>query len=439
MKADDLIIISVDDHIVEPAGMFEQHVPVSLKDKAPRYVVEDNGDGFWTFEDRRIANVGLNAVVGRPRSEYGMEPTALSQMREGAYDVHRRIDDMNVNGLLASLNFGTFVGFDGSFFAGSKDKGLAYTMVQAYNDWHIDEWCGAYPGRFIPMAIVPLWDVDLAVEEIKRVIRKGVHAISFSDNPSLKGFPSIHNAYWEPLWKVCAENKVVLNCHIGTGASAAHPSMESPIDAWITGMPMAIANSAADWLQLQALQRHPDLKIALSEGGIGWIPYFLERADFTFEHHHEWTHTSFGGRKPSDVFREHFIACFIDDKFGVKNRHDIGVDIICHECDYPHSDTVWPKTPEYLMQGFAGVPDEDIDKITHLNAMRVYSFDPFPILGRDQCNVAALRAKAGHVDTTPRSAPGRRPIEEGETRIVTSGDVVKLFQAAGRARQPAEA
>jgi len=439
MKTEDMIIISVDDHIVEPPEMFDHHVPAALKDQAPKYVVQPNGDGFWTFEDRKVANIGLNAVVGRPRSEYGMEPTAISQMREGAWNVHKRIDDMNVNGLLASLNFGTFVGFDGAFFAQSKDKALAHAMVQAYNDWHIDEWCAAYPGRFIPMAILPVWDVNLVVDEIKRVVRKGCHAVSFSDNPSLKGLPSIHNPAWEPLWKVCAENKVVLNCHIGTGAAAAHPSMESPIDAWITGMPISIANSASDWLQLRALQRYPDLKVALSEGGIGWIPYFLERADFTFEHHHEWTHTDFGGRKPSDIFREHFITCFIDDRFGVKNRHDIGVDTICYECDYPHSDTVWPEAPEYLMRGFQGVPDEDINKMTHLNAMRTYSFDPFAHLPRAECTVGALRAKATHVDTTPRSGGGNRPVAEGETRVVTSADVIKLFAEAGRRKLEPEA
>jgi len=437
MKTEDMIIVSVDDHIVEPPDMFEQHVPAALKDKAPKYVIQANGDGYWCFEDRKVSNIGLNAVVGRPRSEYGMEPTAISQMREGSYNVHKRIEDMNVNGLLGSLNFGTFVGFDGGFFRDAKDKNLAATMVQAYNDWHIDEWCGAYPGRFIPMAILPTWDIDKTVEEIKRVVKKGCHAVAFSDNPSLKGLPSIHNAYWEPLWKVCADNHVVLNCHIGTGAAAAHPSMESPIDAWITGMPMSISNSACDWVQLKAFREYPDLKMALSEGGIGWVPYFLERADFTFEHHHEWTHTDFGGKKPSDIFREHFITCFIDDKFGVKNRHDIGVDIICYECDYPHSDTVWPEAPEYLMRNFDGVPDEDINKITHLNAMRAYSYDPFKHLSKAESTVGALRAKAGHVDTTPRSGGGNRPIAEGDTRIVTSADIMKLFTEAGRIKEEA--
>jgi len=366
-----------------------------------------------------------------------MEPTAISQMREGSYNVHKRIEDMNVNGLLAALNFGTFNGYDGTFFHRSKDLNLAHVMLQAYNDWHIDEWCGAYPGRFIPMAIVPGWDMDKTVEEVKRVVNKGCHALSFSDNPALRGLPSLHNEYWEPLWKVCADNDVVLNCHIGTGAATAHPSMESPIDAWITGFPMQIASSASDWLQLKAFRKYPNLKVALSEGGVGWIPYFLERADFTYEHHHEWTHTDFGDKKPSDIFREHFITCFIDDKFGIRNRYDIGVDSICYECDYPHSDTLWPKSPEYAMEHFQGVPDDEIDKITHLNAMRLYTFDPFKHIPREQCTVGALRAQAMHVDTEPRSSGGQSPLTAGDKRVVTSADIIKMFERAWTVKEDA--
>lgn len=439
MNLNDMIIISVDDHIIEPADMFDQHIPASLKDKAPKLLTKEDGSNVWIFEDMEIINVGLNAVVGRPRSEYGMEPTAYDQLRKGTFDVHERVNDMNANGLLASLNFGTFVNFDGSLFLKAKDKKLAIEVIKAYNDWHIDEWCGAYPGRFIPLAILPCWDVDATVTEIERVVKKGCHAISFSDNPNAKGLPSIHNEYWEPMWKVCNDNQVVVNCHIGTGYAPPHPSMESPIDAWITGMPMSISNSAADWIQLEAFHRYPDLKMALSEGGIGWIPYFLERADFTHEHHHEWTHTDFRGKKPSDIFREHIITCFIDDKFGVANAEAVGVDTICYECDYPHSDTVWPKTPEYLMAGFeeAGNPDEVINKITHENAMRHYNFDPLSILGRENCTVGALREKATDVDVTPKSQGGARPLEEGVERRVTSGDVVKLFAAnSGLAKLP---
>ena len=431
MNTNDMIIISVDDHIIEPADMFKRHIPPSLKDKAPQLLTKEDGSNVWIYEDIQVINIGLNAVVGRPRSEYGMEPTSYEQLRDGTYNVHARVQDMNANGLLASLNFGTFVDFDGSLFLKAKDKQLAIEVIKAYNDWHIDEWCGSYPGRFIPMAILPWWDIDATVAEIKRVVGKGCHAVTFSDNPSVKGLPSIHNEFWEPMWKVCNDNQVVINCHIGTGYAPPHPSMESPIDAWITGMPISISISAADWVQLEAFQRYPDLKMALSEGGIGWIPYFLERADYTYEHHHEWTHSDFGGRKPSDIFREHIITCFIDDKFGVRNAETVGIDTICYECDYPHSDTVWPNTPEYLADCFetAGTSDEVINKITHENAMRSYSFDPFSILGRENCTVGALRTQARDVDTSPKSQGGAAPLEAGVRRRVTSGDVVKLFAA----------
>jgi predicted TIM-barrel fold metal-dependent hydrolase len=429
MQVDDLIIVSVDDHIIEPPEMFDQHLPHDLLAKAPKLKSAADGSNYWQFEDRKVVNAGLNAVVGRPRSEFGCEPTAYTQLRDGAYKLDKRVEDMNVNGILGSMCFGTFVSFDGGFFIGSDDRNLAYRMIQAYNDWHIDEWCGGALGRFIPLAITPLWDAGLMVEEIKRVVKKGCHAISFPDAPAAKGLPSLHSESWEPVWKVCAENKVVINCHIGTGSFPPHASMESPIDAWLTSFPMQIASNAADWLYLKALQKYPDLKVALSEGGLGWVPYLLERADFTFQQHHEWTNLNLGGKLPSDIFREHFITCFIDDKFGIKSRDIIGIDSICYECDYPHSDTVWPHSATLLFDSIKDLPRADIDKLTHLNAMRHYSYDPISLLGRKNCTVGALRAGATHVDIVPRSQEGGRPLEKGVRRQVTSADVAKLFPA----------
>ncbi|HBP0042093.1 amidohydrolase family protein [Pseudomonas aeruginosa] len=435
MKLDDLILVSVDDHIVEPPTMFEQHLTTAQKAFAPKVLKDKNGADYWLFEGRRAGNIGLNAVVGRLREEYGCEPISFDQMRKGAWDIHARIDDMNANGLLASLNFPSVVTFDGSLFHQFNNKQNALALLQAYNDWHIDEWCGSYPGRNIPNAIVPYWDINATVAEIKRVVAKGCHAISFSDNPSLKGQPSIHDAHWEPLWKVCAENKVVINIHIGSGAQAPHASMNSPIDAWIITMPISIVNSAADWLHLKALHRYPDLKISLSEGGIGWIPYFLERADFVHEHHKAWTYADFGNKKPSDVFREHFQTCFIDDRFGLKNLDEIGEDNVSYECDYPHSDTVWPESADMLLESLGGLSDTAIDKITHGNALRLYNFDAFGKMGgRDKCTVGALRALAQNVDTEPKSYGGPAPLAEGEVRRrVTSGDIIKMFTAVGKA------
>lgn len=427
-QVDDLIIVSVDDHIVEPPTMYDNHLSVQHKAIAPELRKDKTGADYWLYEGKRTGSIGLNAVVGRMKEEYGCEPISFEQMRKGAWDIHSRIEDMNANGILASLNFPSVVGFDGALFHQFENKQNALTLLRAYNDWHIDEWCGSYPGRNIPLAIVPYWDIDATVAEIKRVAAKGCHAITFSDNPSLKGQPSIHNAQWEPLWKVCAEHDVVINIHIGSGAMAPHASMESPIDAWITTMPISIVNSAADWLHLKALQRYP-LKISLSEGGIGWIPYFLERADFVHMHHNAWTHADFGSKKPSEVFREHFLTCFIDDAFGLENLDKIGEDNVAYECDYPHSDTVWPESADRLFETLSDVSDTAVEKITHGNALRLFNFDAFGLMGgRDNCTVGALRKAAGHVDTAPKSYGGPAPLAQGETpRRVTSGDIVKMF------------
>jgi predicted TIM-barrel fold metal-dependent hydrolase len=436
MDVNDLVIVSVDDHVIEPPTMWDQHLSAQHRAIKPQMKKRPNGSDYWVFDGQIVSGGGLNAVAGRVREEYGMEPSCLEEMRDGAWDIRSRIDDMNVNGILASLNFPSIPTFDGSMFKALPHQDVALILMRAYNDWHIDEWCGSFPGRNIPMAIIPYWNLPAAVEEIRRVAAKGCHAITMSDNPSLKGCPSIHDPHWEPLWKVCAENDVVINIHIGSGAQAPHASMQSPIDCWIITMPISIVNSAADWLFLAALDRYPNLKISLSEGGIGWIPYFLERADFSYEHHHKWTHSDFGaGRKPSDRFREHFLTCFIDDKFGLKNVEDIGVDNIAYECDYPHSDTLWPQAPERLWETVKHLPREAIDKISHGNALRILNFDAIgKVGGRQACTVAALRAQAKHVDLTERSFGGGSPLKPGEKpRVVTSADVTAMFAEMSKA------
>ena len=429
MEMNDMVIISVDDHMSEPPEMFDKHLKGDAYATAPKFRTTANGTSYWEYQGRKLPSVGLNAVVGRPFEEFGMEPTSLDQLREGVYNVDGRVDDMNVNGIAASLCFGSFVSFDGSLFAKVPDKEQALVHLRGYNDWHIDEWCGAHPGRFIPCGILPTWDMDACVEEIKRIAAKGCTAVTINDNPTVLGLPSIHNAYWEPFWKAITDADITMCLHIGTGNPAPHASMESPIEAWISTMPMAIAIGAADWLNLDALKRYPNMKIALSEGSIGWVPYFLERCDFAHSRHMAWTHSTFEDEKPSKLFRKHFLNCFIEDEFGLRNIDDIGEDMIAYECDYPHSDCLWPEVPERLWPHVKHLTDAQIDKVTHLNAARFFNFDPFKHHTREELTVRNLRAlaKAKGVDTTPKSQGGEAPVAAGEKRVVTSGDIVGMF------------
>jgi predicted TIM-barrel fold metal-dependent hydrolase len=394
MDVEDLILVSVDDHIVEPPDMFEGRLPAKYQDLAPRFITREDGTDAWVYGDEVIGNVALNAVAGRPKEEYGMEPTSLDQLRRGTYDHNERVKDMDVNGILGSLNFPSFPQFCGQLFARTPDKDQALAMVQAYNDWHIDEWCGSHPGRFIPCALPAMWDPHVAAAEIRRVAKKGVHAVTFSENASKLGYPSIHSDHWDPFWEACEEEEVVVCMHIGSSSQLVITAPDAPIDVLISLTPINIVQAAADLIWSPVFRKFPNIRVALSEGGIGWIPYFLERLDYQYQQHHLWTGQDFGDKLPSQVFNEHVITCFIDDKVGLANTDFLNMDHVTYECDYPHSDSTWPQAPEVLWKSLQGLSPELIDKVTHQNAMKLFKFDPFSVIPKERCTVRALREQS---------------------------------------------
>jgi predicted TIM-barrel fold metal-dependent hydrolase len=425
MDATDLILVSVDDHLVEPPNMFEGHIAERYRDQAPKVERTSRGDDVWKFNGSTIPNIGLNAVAGRPKYEYGIEPTAFDEMRPGCFDVDERVKDMDAGGVLGSMCFPSFPGFSGRLFAAADDKDLALAVLQAYNDWHVDEWCAAHPGRFIPMGLPVLWDPELAAAEVRRLAAKGVHSLTFTENPSTLGYPSFHDESWDPLWRALCDEGVVLSIHLGSSGQLAVTAPDAPIDVMITLQPMNICAAAADLLWSRVIKEFPDIRIALSEGGTGWIPYFLDRLDRTYDMHHLWTGQDFGDRVPSEVFKEHFLTCFIADPIGIEMRRHIGIDNIAWECDYPHSDSSWPQAPEELALVAAEVPDDELAKISHENAMRWYSYDPFAVRAKDQCTVGALRAEAVGHDVSTRS------FDKGRYERTQKGaDLGKLAKAA---------
>jgi predicted TIM-barrel fold metal-dependent hydrolase len=409
-----MVLVSVDDHVVEPPDMFEQHLPERYKELAPRVVTNANGDDVWLYEGQELPNIGLNAVAGKPPEEYGIEPTSFAEMRPGCWDIDARVADMDANGVLGSMCFPSFPQFCGQLFSRTEDRTVALAMLRAYNDWHIDQWCGSAPGRFIPLSLPPIWDPELMADEVRRVAAKGCHAVTFSENPEKLGWPSFHNEHWDPFWRAVSDEGTIVCLHIGSSSQLTITSVEAPINVMITLQPMNIVQAAADILWSRVMTEFPGVTFALSEGGVGWIPYFLERCDYVYEHHQAWTGQDLP-KRPSELFRERFVTCFIDDAAGVKNRHDVGLEMMTWECDYPHSDSTWPHSPERLAASLEGVPDDEVDALTHGNAVRLFGFDPFAARPREECTVGALRAGAAGVDTSPR--PSGKPVVRPDTPV----------------------
>jgi predicted TIM-barrel fold metal-dependent hydrolase len=365
-----------------------------------------------------ISSAGLNAVAGWPKEEWSLDPVGLAEMRPGCYDVHQRVRDMDAGGILMSMCFPTLGGFSGRAFTHAVDKELTAAVLTAYNDWHVDEWCAAAPGRFIPLGVLPLWDVDLCIAELRRLAAKGVRAVTFPETPYAIDLPSFQSGHWDPVLKVASELGIVLCLHIGLGIRLLRQAPDASIDNFIVIAGQISAIAAADLLLGPTLRKFPELRIALSEGGIGWIPFFLERADRHYTNQ-VWTGEQRDRTLPSDLFREHMLACFITDPSGLKLRHEIGVDLIAWECDYPHSDSNWPNAAEILNAEFqgAGVPDDEINAITWQNSARFFGIDPFVTVPRERATVGALRANATDVDTSETSRKVWRERFEAATAV----------------------
>ena len=185
-----------------------------------------------------------------------------------------------------------------------------------------------------------MWDVDASAAEAERVAAKGARTVSFPDSPVSLGLPSFHSDHWDELWRVCSDAKMPVSLHFGSGSyvpgfsfSSMKPiagQMQMPDAPFAVAITLFATNlmwTTVDLLFSGKLQQFPDLQFSLAEGGIGWVPYILERTDYVWERHRYYQPIDFDTR-PSDLFRKHFWGCFIDDEHGLKNRHAIGVDRI---------------------------------------------------------------------------------------------------------------
>jgi Predicted metal-dependent hydrolase of the TIM-barrel fold len=285
---DDMKLISTDDHVVEHPRVWSDRLPARYRDVGPR-IVEDGGAQVWDFEGRRYPQIGLNAVAGRPREEYGLEPTRYDELRPGCYDPVARIADMDIDGVQAQLCFPTFPKFAGTVFLKADDKDLSLLCVQAYNDFMLDEWCGAAPDRLIPLVILPLWSPRLATQELERCAAKGAKAVSFPENPAPLGLPSFHTDAWDPVFAAAQDAELPLCMHFGSSGQAPHTADDAPFPVSIALFGCNSMYTTADLLFSRVFHKFDRLKVALAEGGIGWVPYMLERIDYTWERHRYYT------------------------------------------------------------------------------------------------------------------------------------------------------
>ncbi|MEW6477552.1 MAG: amidohydrolase family protein [Actinomycetota bacterium] len=365
-------IFSVDDHVVEPADVWSSRVPAKFRDAAP-HVIEEGGREFWVYEDQRAMTMGLNAVAGKPREQWSLEPTRFADMIPGCYDPKERARDMLSQGVLASVCFPTLPRFGGMLFNSFKDKELADVCVKAWNDFILDEWCPGGPeGMFVPMIICQVWDPQLAADEIRRCAAKGAKALAFTENPVPDGLPGFYTDHWDPLWQAVTEVDIPVCMHIASSGYVPMPDPSAGLGGAIVLANVGAMMSMVNLVLSPVCHNFPTIKIVYSEGGVGWIPAVLERADRQVERQ-QWAGLD-RGLMPSEVFRRNMYACMIEEPLGLTYYNDIGLDRIVMETDYPHSDSTYPYTQKSCEEVFAGMPDDVIEAVTHTNAERLFNW-----------------------------------------------------------------
>ena len=385
-------IVSVDDHVVEPAHVWEQWLPAKFRDRGPK--VERRGIGTmkhigggayeqtfdpdgpqadcWIYEDLVYIHKRHVAAVGFDRDDMSMSPITYDEMRPGCYEPKARLEDMDINHVEASLCFPTFPRFCGQTFTEAKDRELGLACIRAYNDWMVEEWCGDSGGALIPLCIIPLWDADAAAAEVRRNAERGVRAVCFSEIPSKLGLPSIHEGYWDPFFVACQDTGTVVCMHIGSSSQMPATSKDAPPAVAATLSFNNAMASLSDFLFSGVLVQFPTLKLAYSEGQIGWLPYLLERADDVWRDHRAW-----GGVRdkvpepPSTYYYRQVFGCFFRDRHGLESLHRIGVDNVTFETDYPHTDSTWPDSRKIFEEQVAGLDDETVWKLARGNAIRI--------------------------------------------------------------------
>jgi predicted TIM-barrel fold metal-dependent hydrolase len=243
----------------------------------------------------------------------------------------------------------------------------------------VEEWCADIGGRLIPLCLIPLWDAEAAAAEVRRNAARGVRAVCFSEIPPHLGLPSIHSGEWDPLFAACAETNTVVCMHIGSSSRMPATSADAPAAVAVTLSFGNAMSSMSDFLFSGVLVRFPTLKLAYSEGQIGWIPYILERADDVWEEHRAW-----GGvrdlvpEKPSTYYYRQIFGCFFRDRHGIDSLDVVGVDNTTFETDYPHTDSTWPHTKDVALELMGDLPDDVVAKLVRGNAIRMLDLDLDP-------------------------------------------------------------
>lgn len=393
-------IIDADTHVTETPDLWTSRAPAKMRDRVPFVETDARGRQVWKLGNgRRLGLVGMSATAGR--GSFKHPPKGYDDMHPGAYDPNARLKYMDDMGIWAMVMYPNVGGFGAQQFLKLNDPELMLTCVRIYNDWQT-EWASADPRRLLPITSIPFWDVDAAVEEVRRCAAKGHKGILFTGEPQYYGKPLLGDPHWNPLWEVAVDCDLPISFHIGSG-NMAEGLARTRVQTY--GRMAAFTELAVDIFLQNAIQlndllmsgvlvRHPKIKFVSVESGIGWIPFALEAMDYQFkgnsvtEEHPEFD------LLPSEYFARNVYACYWFEQTAPRRLIDqIGADNVLFETDFPHPTSLYGDEVFARIKGGLSDCEESVRrKILWDNAMKLYQVAP--PTAADEAKRASLRQSA---------------------------------------------
>jgi predicted TIM-barrel fold metal-dependent hydrolase len=375
----DAPLISVNDHLFEPADLWTSRLPRRVAEQVPRVVRTESGLDAWRFGSQQIELPALSILADKPSANEVRLAHRSDEVMPSAFDPIARLAAMDGDGVAVHTLLPHACGFAGQRLAELGDAALWADCVRAYNDFLLGEFCAVDPMRLLGIALLPLADPQAAAEEIERVARLGARGLSFPHDPAGLGLPGFGSETWQPLFAAAEAADLPLFIHLGTGArvwAGVPPEARPPLGVLLTLVNVDVMQAASELAFSPVFTRHPRLRALLIEGGAGWLPYLRERMDYFWRRREDVVVPGAAAEvAPSEILRSHVWTSLIDDPAGIRQRAEIGVDRLVWQSDFPHSDSFWPDSRGHLEALLADVPDEEARAIAGGNARALLGLD----------------------------------------------------------------
>ena len=398
-------IVDCDSHFTEPPDLWSARAAGAYKDRMPVQKTV-NGRTAWYLDGELWASVGGNTIRRGREKVLGMHMVQpFTEIDEAAWSVPERLALLDEIGIYAQIIYPNGVGFASNHVFAIEDKAQRHEVIQTYNDFLVDLQKES-GGRLLPQAMLPIWDMDLTVKEMTRLIDAGITGFTLSDKPELLGLAELPHSYFDPMWDIFNSTGAVANFHIGAGSrkedteairnaryendpNRGGPRADPPAVAdayWRSFGPqrrlaiaaclgfMSNARIIVNLCMSDLFDRYPNLKIVSAESGIGWVPFILEAAEFQLQEMvTDPSETVLQERRPTEYFRDHMYAMFWFERVGPEKMiADIGVNNVLVETDVPHPTCLYPDPRKHIAEVMSGVDPVVRKRVLQDNAVELY-------------------------------------------------------------------